>query len=100
MRYYRIQPVGLGISGHRSLTSADETPYGIDVFTDAADVAGSDSWRARNPDDEVVVIESDDEGWDNEDVEGWRIDPEVATIVQRVSLDDWEAYAESLLETE
>lgn len=97
--YYRIQPAGLGIKGHQSESSASsqpdyegEDPYGIDVFSSADQVMSSDSWSALDPTDEVLVIEAD-EDWDNEDVEGCRIDPETATIVDRITLDDWPSYA-------
>jgi hypothetical protein len=87
-RYYRIQPTGLEISGHRSQTSLDETPYGIDAFTGPNDVIGSDSWIARTATDEVLIIEAEGH-WDNGDVEGVRIDPETATIVRRIPVGDW-----------
>lgn len=95
-RYFRLQPAGLGLSGHRSLTSNDETPYGIDVFLYAHNVIGSDTWAARDVNDEILVLESEEEGWDNEDAEGWRLDPETATIVARVPVTEWPEYVDGL----
>ena len=87
--YYRVQPAGLGIAGHRSLTSNDETPFGVDVFDDADSVRHSDTWRGRNDTDEVVVIASSDEPWDNGDIEGVRLDPDTAEILARVPVARW-----------
>jgi hypothetical protein len=89
-RYYRIQPAGLELSGHRSLSSNDETPFGVDVF--------ELPWQAAFPEgpldsygDEVVVIETDEDCWDNGDAEGCRIDPEGAWIVARFPVAKWVA---------
>ena len=87
--YYRVQPVGLGIAGHRSLTSNDETPYGIDVFNDADQLTRSETWTAVSDGDEVLVIWSADDTWENGDVEGVRLDPETAEILARIPVATW-----------
>jgi hypothetical protein len=87
-RYYRIQPAGLPLVGHRS-ESSDGIRDGVDVFESADRTFRTDAPR-KFYGDEVLVIEAS-EDWPNGDVEGVRIDPATATIVERVSWADWRA---------
>lgn len=81
-RYYRVQPAGLGISGHYSETSADILADGLHVFLSAYEAAHGDDTAPHRYGDEVVEIEASRD-WPNGDVEGVCIDPETATIVRR-----------------
>ena len=87
--YYRIQPAGLDISGHRSEASDDTLPVGIDVFRSAIDTLCTDV-GAQVYGNEVLVIDAA-EHWDNGDVEGVRIDPSSARVVARFSFAQWGA---------
>ncbi|MCP3681281.1 MAG: hypothetical protein GY861_01200 [bacterium] len=90
-KYYRIQPTGLDIKNHTSVTSADpdgKNNNGLHVFLSA--------WQVFNTEGhidgyglEVVEIESPCD-WDNEDVEGVAIDPRKSTITRRWTLEEFE----------
>lgn len=89
--YYRIQPTGLGITGHYSETSVTwetgELADGIHVFTAPCQTFATDG-DMDSYGNEVVVIQADQE-WDNGDVEGVCIDPEDAQIIARFSWESW-----------
>lgn len=95
MRYYRLQPAGLGID-HRSEASDGERADGLHVLTSPTQLDCLDCpFEAYG--DEVVVIEAD-RHWSHGDVEGVCIDGAVATIVARVPLaefriEDWDPEA-------
>jgi hypothetical protein len=95
--YYRIQPAGLEISGHRSEDSEESGQPGVDVFLYAYQVCCPDV-APELYGDEVVVIEAPGH-WSNGDVEGVRIDPRKAKIVRRIPLQEclelWERCGES-----
>lgn len=86
-RYFRIQPKGLELTGHYSMTSDDTPADGLHVFEGPAQLVGADVPMELYG-DEVVVIEAE-EDWDNEDVEGCCIDPETAQIVARYTLPEF-----------
>jgi hypothetical protein len=85
--YYRIQPAGLEIAGHRSEASDDVLHAGIDAFCSATNTLNPDGWKAKST-DEVLVL-SAERHWDNGDVEGVRVDPQAATVVARLSWQAW-----------
>jgi len=96
VRYYRVQPAGLEIQGHRSEASVDDDePEGIDVFLCARGLFRMRLDEREVYGDEVLVIEGG-EWWDNEDVEGGRIDPEEATIVRRLTWEEADALVDGL----
>lgn len=92
-RYYRIQPAGLGLTGHRSETSSGELADGLHVFASACEAVNPDVGqlhRAEYLGDEVVELEAPAH-WDNGDVEGVCVDPSDARIVRRWTLDAFDA---------
>lgn len=91
--YYRIQPAGLPIAGHRSTASDESVPFGVDVFYQAQDVLRPDGPVAYYG-DEVVVLRAG-QHWENGDVEGVRIDPATAHEVARLSWSDFAVLCES-----
>lgn len=85
--YYRIQPAGLSIAGHRSETSAGNRPHGIDVFDSALGTLHADVGHSAYGDELIVIAGGP--SWPNHDVEGVRIDPEEASIIARFSWPSW-----------
>ena len=78
--YFRTQPVGLGINGHRSTTSNDEMSDGLHVHQ----TLGQAIFADHNGDDvELIVIRWDGEDWPTDDYEGVNIDPDTAEIIGR-----------------
>ena len=84
--YYRVQPAGLGLAGHYSLTSNDELADGIHVHNNLYAAVHPDGWLEQYG-DELVVI-SAGRFWDNHDVEGVCVNPNEAVILARIPLAD------------
>ena len=85
--FYRIQPEGLEIVGHRSEANDGEQHDGIDVFSCAEQTLAPDV-RPEDYGDEVIVIHASHSPT-NGDVEGCRIDPETSTVVRRYPWPEW-----------
>ncbi len=96
-RYYRVQPAGHALE-HTSESSAGDADEGLDVFLHARDLLRLDADRSDYG-DEIVVIEGGD-WWDNEDVEGVRIDGAEARIVRRLTWDKFDGLVIAALELE
>ena len=84
--YYRIQPAGLAVTGHRSEAS-DGSRHGLHVFVNAADTLHTDGW-AGCPTDEVVLVAASRHS-DNGDVEGVAVDPDAVMEIARYAWLDW-----------
>jgi hypothetical protein len=93
---YRIQPAGLGIAGHRSLTSCGDLAEGVHVFGSLAEAARAvRGWVADEdgmPTPELVTITcAADDLEDNEDYEGLLLVEAAGEIVHRHTFADWDA---------
>lgn len=85
-RFYRIQPRGLPVRGHRSTASTDEL---VELFV------FDEPWQTLQLDgpvefygDEVVEIEAP-QSWTAGDVEGVLVESDRALVTRRWSLDEW-----------
>lgn len=92
MIFYRLQPKGLSVIGHRSETSTGRRARGIHVFTNVWETFAPDAGRNAYGDEVLVLYCADSECCvDNEDVEGVEVDPADLVVLGRYSYSQWDA---------
>lgn len=91
MTAYRIQPAGLEIGAHRSLTSNETYDRGVHVFCTLGEVCCAVSgWVDESWQPEIVVIECQDRDVrDNGDYEGFVLLNNRGVITHRKSFPSW-----------
>lgn len=93
---YRVQPVGLEIRGHRSLTSNDNLDAGPHVFGTIEEAKGGvRGWCSQSGKWELLEIECSAKGIrDNGDYEGYVLTDKNAKIINRQILGNWKQVKE------
>lgn len=93
---YRVQPTGMELGSHRSLTSNDNLDRGVHVFGTVSELGGGVlGWTEQDWRPEVVEVECDEKALlDNGDYEGYVLLGNRGTIVRRKSFENWDALTE------
>ena len=96
VKVYRVQPVGLELSSHRSETSIGELDRGVHVCHCVEELQGAvNGWCRQDYVPEVVVIECDERDVrENGDYEGSVLIGNRGRIVNRVSFASWDTFSE------
>lgn len=93
---YRVQPAGMELGNHRSLTSNDNADRGVHVFGSVSELTGGvQGWGRVDWQPEVVEIECDTNRLaDNGDYEGYVLLGNCGTIVNRRLFANWDSLIE------
>jgi len=97
---YRVQPVGLDLADHRSLTSNDELDRGVHVCLSLEELAGAvNGWCRQGYTPEVITIGCDRQDIrDNGDYEGFVLVGNRGTIINRTEYRSWGEFADACRE--
>ena len=98
---YRVQPVGLDLADHRSLTSNDNCDRGVHVCLSLEELAGAvNGWCDQHYTPEVITIECDrSDVRDNGDFEGFGLVGNRGVITGRRAYNSWGEFADACRES-